>query len=251
MIKKSKIQSQHGFTIIELLISTAVFTTMLLVCAVATAQIGRMYYKSTIKVNTQQVTRSTSDLISQQIRLFDKQPIVYLFDPTTQTIDVLNQPVPPNMASYVMNQDGSKYMLCLGSVQYYISINRQLKQNPSADILLKQSSGSMIVRQSDSFNCDLPPIVLPDTLTGLWTNPSQSGGSEIMLTNARLAYMSLIQVSDQSWSLVTNIVFGDQDTIDPLSQATNLDQTQCVANVFDSQFCSSSRLETVILKRII
>lgn len=242
--------SEKGFTIVELLISMAVFTSLLLICAVATAQIGRMYYKSTIKISTQQATRSTSDLISQQIRLFDRQPIVYEFDLSSQSLAVLNPPVSPSLASYVLNRDGGRYMLCLGSVQYYIQINRQLKQSPSIDESMKQSSGAIIVRQATTFDCQPPIVSLPDKVEDLWTNSLLSDGSEIMPFNTRLAYMHLIQVSEQSWSLAINIISGDQDTIDPGSWATNLDQIQCVANIFDSQFCSASRLETVILKRI-
>src|SRR5665647_2275439 len=60
-----------GFTIVELLIATAVFSVVLLLCATAIVQVGRMFYKGTIVNNTQTVSRSVINDISQAVQFGD------------------------------------------------------------------------------------------------------------------------------------------------------------------------------------
>lgn len=58
----------HGFTIIELLIATAVFSTVLLLCTTAMIQIGRVYFKGVTTTQTQEVVRAVIDDISRNIQ---------------------------------------------------------------------------------------------------------------------------------------------------------------------------------------
>lgn len=67
---------QTGFTIIELLIATLVFSTILLILSSGLIQIGRQYYKGITTSRTQQVTRNVIDDISRNIQFSgDKTPI--------------------------------------------------------------------------------------------------------------------------------------------------------------------------------
>ncbi len=59
---------QQGFTIIELMIATTVFSVILLICSFAMLQIGRTYYKGITQSRTQNVARTVIDDISQSIQ---------------------------------------------------------------------------------------------------------------------------------------------------------------------------------------
>jgi len=61
-------RNQAGFTIIELMISTTVFTFVLLVCSVAIVHVGRMYYKGTITSRTQDLSRKLGEDVSQAVQ---------------------------------------------------------------------------------------------------------------------------------------------------------------------------------------
>lgn len=66
-MKRTK-QNQHGFTIVELMIATLIFSVVLLVVTIGIIQISRVYYKGITEANTQNVTRSVADTISQAIQ---------------------------------------------------------------------------------------------------------------------------------------------------------------------------------------
>lgn len=233
MMKNS---GQRGFTLIELMISIAIFTGVLVIATVATAQIGRMYYKSLIQANAQQATRQLSDLLGQQIRLFDRSPIAFTYSGGSIS--------PITVNDFNFNVDGARYYLCIESARYYITINRQLKTSPT---LTDQVRGVFIQRQADSNDCaTLPSVANRDSL---WTDPTVAGGTEMMPYNSRLSYMRLnkLNTDNEVWNLDLVVIIGDQDTIE--IPGNLLQESRCVGRIIDSQFCATSTLRTAILKR--
>jgi prepilin-type N-terminal cleavage/methylation domain-containing protein len=61
-------QRQSGFTIIELLIATTVFSIVLLTIAAAIVQIGRIYIKGVTNTSTQQAARSLASDVADALR---------------------------------------------------------------------------------------------------------------------------------------------------------------------------------------
>ena len=57
----------EGFTIIELMIATSIFSMILLLCTVAMLQIGRTFYKGVTVTNTNEVARAVITDISSSI----------------------------------------------------------------------------------------------------------------------------------------------------------------------------------------
>lgn len=57
-----------GFTMVELMIATTVFSIVLLVIASALILAGRVYFKGVVSVRTQEVAREIADDISQNIQ---------------------------------------------------------------------------------------------------------------------------------------------------------------------------------------
>jgi prepilin-type N-terminal cleavage/methylation domain-containing protein len=60
--------NQSGFTIIELLIATLVFSMILLMVTIGVIQITRVYYKGITEANTQNTARAVMDEITQGIQ---------------------------------------------------------------------------------------------------------------------------------------------------------------------------------------
>ena len=68
-MKVFKLSNQSkGFTIVELLVATLVFSIVLLVVTLGIIQISRVYYKGLNQANTQNTARSVMDVITQGIQ---------------------------------------------------------------------------------------------------------------------------------------------------------------------------------------
>lgn len=64
-----------GFTIIELLIATVVFSVVLLVITSAVVQFGRLYYKGVIQSRTQETARSVMQEVTQSVQFSKDSPV--------------------------------------------------------------------------------------------------------------------------------------------------------------------------------
>ncbi|HEX5456627.1 MAG TPA: prepilin-type N-terminal cleavage/methylation domain-containing protein, partial [Candidatus Saccharimonadales bacterium] len=78
---RNKNNHSHGFTILELMIATTVFSFVLLVASVGIIAIGRDYYKSLTSVKLQETTRSVVDDISSSLQFSQTDAISsHLYD---------------------------------------------------------------------------------------------------------------------------------------------------------------------------
>lgn len=100
------IHQAKGFTIIELLIATLVFSTVLLVVTIGIIQISRVYYKGINESEVQNTSRSIMDAVTQGIQ-FSGADIT-----ETQT------PQPGNLQAF-----------CIGNTQYSYRLGYQLVDN--------------------------------------------------------------------------------------------------------------------------
>lgn len=62
------LKKQHGFTILELMIATTIFSVVLLVASSGVIAIGRIYSKGIISSKTQEVSRSAMEDLSRSIQ---------------------------------------------------------------------------------------------------------------------------------------------------------------------------------------
>ena len=98
-------QKKSGFTIIELLIATSVFSIIMLVVTTGIIRIGQSYYKGIIQSRTQEVTRSVGEDISRTIQL--SKGIVSKDD----------------------DDPDRTRITCVGDVRYVHNINKQVPAN--------------------------------------------------------------------------------------------------------------------------
>jgi len=74
---RNKTHTQRGFTIIELLIATAVFSLVLIVFLTALIRISQLFYKGVSLSNTQEATRNIIQTISDDIQFYGAAPEVH------------------------------------------------------------------------------------------------------------------------------------------------------------------------------
>lgn len=203
----------RGFTVIELLISTAVFGTVLLVVTIGILQLSRVYYKGMTERNTQNTARTIVDLIAQGIQFNGGSVTATPASPTA----------------------GSSYAFCVGNQQYSYTVGYQV----SATYVPAQfrSPHALVVR-------DLPGCTSSSSPQNV-TNTTVVG-RELIPKNMRLSNMQVTSLGNSLYKVSVKVVYGDSDILSNPTTAT----AKCQGVRAGTQFCSISDLTTVVTKRV-
>jgi prepilin-type N-terminal cleavage/methylation domain-containing protein len=226
---------QAGFTIIELLIATTVFSVILLLCAVALIQISRVYYKGITTTKTQEAARGIIDDISRNIQ----------FSGGTVTGITTN---------------GGVSTFCVNTVRYTFKANTQVTDN--SPVPAQQQGYHALVK--DTCGTAAPDL----NASGL------SGGAiELVPQKMRLAKLIVCEPGDavsascpappaagsNLYNISIRVVSGDNDLLCSPAQgncsssvATDFTNTDIICKNFSAgmQFCAYSELTTSVQKRI-
>lgn len=215
-------KSLSGFTIIELLIATAVFAVILLLATYALLQIGRTYYKGITESKTQDTARSVMDTIATAIQ-FSGAPVNVWAGPPTP---------------------GGTYDFCIGSTRYSYILDRQLTD--SVPIPGQQSQHVLTV---DSPTSCSPGATVPPardfSLGCLPTSNPLTNCQELLRPNMRLSQFVVQQVGTTNiYHITVGVVYGDQVLLTPAHD-------RCAATInVGGQFCALSVLSTDVQRRL-
>ena len=202
----------HGFTIIELLVATAVFAVVLIVVTTGIVQVTRVYYKGLTEANTQDTARNIMDIISQSIQ--------FSGDDVTTT-----SPSTPGVAA----------QFCVGSQQFSYTLGYQVVDNP--DPTKFQTYHALVVREVGTCSTGTAgQNVRLQTVTG----------RELLNPRMRLSNLSVTSVGTNLYKVDVRIVYGDDDLLDNPTTAT----AACQSVQSGRQFCAVSSLSTVVQKRV-
>lgn len=217
-------RKQQGFTIIELLIATTIFSVILLAAAASLIQISRLYYKGVISARTQAAARSITDDISRTIQFTS------------------GKVTPPGLA---LGSPGQK-VLCAGDVRYTFVEN--MKVNDSLNGTADQENHAI---RHALWQDGVSAGSCTNDLDMKSANPYQSTptqeGREILDRNMRLTKLTLTPLNPQQdqYSLTVGVIYGDDDLLD------NPDNpTKCKTAVAGAQWCASSELTTQVYRRV-
>jgi prepilin-type N-terminal cleavage/methylation domain-containing protein len=167
---------------------------------------------------------------------------------TQNAIDAISQAIQFN-ASGTVATDGSQGIFCAGTQVFLYTMGKQLTGAPGP------TNWGLYQLNNPSSNCTTPA----DT----------SGGTELLATNMRLAYLNLSQIgSTNVWQLELRVAYGDPDLL-CRSSINGTSTGSCNAGATDytasdiiqgndvhckletgSQFCSMTDLQTAIGQRI-
>lgn len=127
MAKRKPLKSQGGFTLLELLIATSVFSVVLLIVTTGVIRLGQSYYKGIIQSRTQETNRAVATDIS---RAFQFAGGVKVYDP-----DIPNQ-------------------FCIGDTRYTFSLNQKVSKDSNGN----QVEGLRSERIKPSDACNDPGV---------------------------------------------------------------------------------------------
>ena len=206
-----------GFTIIELLIATAIFALVLILLTTGVMQFTRQYYKGIIASKTQATARAIIDDVTRSIQFNGGD--VY----------------PLTLAG---GGGGPVAGYCIGEAKRYsFAVNSQVVDttpNPSQ----QQSRHALI--SDDVTGCSSSSPALNARVI---TNLSGSNPRELLGENMRLAQFSITGGGD-IYTVIVKVVYGDSDLL--LGAPPNVSCRPAAG----SEFCTVSELSTTINKRV-
>ena len=251
--------SEKGFTLLELMIATTIFSTILLLLTFGLLNIGKGYYKGKNTVRTQEVARRVMDEITQAIRYGDNPPgpitsiggVDYVrgygeIRKTVGGVQTIIGASDLNASHNFDDLDPNIYTLqdyfCIGS-QRYIFGNKRVKL---ADRGSNEPAQHGLVVDTVS-NCAITPDSgLKPSLPSLNLAP---GRRELLAPNTRLTEFKIIK-QGRNYTVTIQLTTGDDDLIVRKKPQLPTDPPfgSCRAGV-DSQYCAVSRLETTVQRR--
>lgn len=208
-------QVNAGFTIIELLVATIVFSMVLLLIAVGVLQFNHAYYSGITQAQTQNTARSILEQISQDIQFSGSQ---------------ITSPI-------ATGGSDPEYGFCIGSDRYSFRPGWELvdsgpvvKDHQTLHALVKDSPGLCSGMKAQDF-----------------TKALSSSSTELLSKYMRVSKLSVTAVSGARglYSVDVRVVYGDDDLL------TNPTASNAACKVGSgSQFCAVSELSTVVQQRI-
>ena len=139
MKRHSTVDQQTGFTIIELMIATAILSTMILIVTVLIVNIGNLYYKGINQSRIQDTARSISDQISQDLKYNGGRPS---FSYSTESA--------PNGSTSVY-----VYAYCVGNIRYTYVIGNQIGSGNDTNIPPTPQMPHVLWRDDSSYSGDV------------------------------------------------------------------------------------------------
>ena len=104
--------NQKGFTIIELMIATVIFSIVLLVLTENIISISNDYYQGVVQTQTINTTKNIVDTIAQQIKLSTSTDLIIIKQPDISHFDWNNN---PPIGTNIYKFEG---ILCVGNNEY-------------------------------------------------------------------------------------------------------------------------------------
>lgn len=227
--------NQNGFTVVELLISMAAFSLMMLVAGLTILQIGKMYYKGVNTVNTEETARTALASVSQAAQ-FDAGT------PANGTGSDYGNLANPNQHIVVSSS-------CIGLTRFSYVKNRRVTEGVTVDNNARQIRHALWQDQTTDISCPAADLTQDDPSDST-TNPAIKGvsgsGRDLITTNMRLANFDIIPLSGNLVGINIGVIYGDNDVVEEMNpnQATG-----CLGGVIGAQWCASSTLTTQVSKR--
>lgn len=247
----TKQRNQAGFTIVELMIATAILSTILVLVTVMMISIGNLYYKGINQARIQDDVRSIADDLSQHLELNDRPP-------TT--------PAPP-LPTFGGGTTVNAY--CINTTRYSYVIGAQVDhQYPGGGSIFQH------VLWRDTITAG---TCTPANLTA--TDPSVgtggSNGTELIAPNSRLIAFCVTGVDiignpepacipgNSPFNISVSVAYSDDDLLcSPSAPGATCNTAAtmnpayfkngdllCKGHIGD-QFCATANLTTAVAQRI-
>ncbi len=201
-----------GFTILELLVASTVFSVILVVVAVGVVQFTNSYYKGVNSSKVQLTARSIMAEVSQSVQ-FGQSP-------------------------QVTTGSGGAGWLCVNNTLYSYKLGQEvIDASPNAG--LHQGFHGLVVSDNGT-SCVGQKPALPNT------GPLSSASRELLGEHMRLGVLTITPNGDL-YTIRVRVLYGEDD----LFTSTNWSSAQCAGSRPGVQFCAVSDLTTTVQRRLL
>lgn len=203
-----------GFTIVEIMIATLVFSVVLVLITTGIIEFTRVYYGGVNQAQTQNVAKRIIENISQAIQ-FSGESVT-------------------DMKPGVGGWQG----VCIGSNAYQYRLGQQL---------VDSGAGGDKVTQAFILTTGLTGCA--DATAG--SASSLNGGRELLSPNMRVSNLEVKSLSGSLYSVTIEVAFGDDDLLHSMTGSDGAQATDVACNSSaGSQFCAVSKLSTTVEQRL-
>lgn len=217
---KNVANNKKGFTLVELMIATAVFSTILLLATTGVINIGKLYYKGITTARTQEAARSIADEVSRSVQLTDGE------------------------IKGFSDEDSVYSAVCIGKNRYTYRVDdtKVSDVEASGDTV----RGLWLDEITEGDDCQ------PSSLDNF-----SDGGRELLGNNMRLIEFEVSEQPEDRTKIDINVgvAYGENDLLttyddrgDYIAGADRGD-AQCKSTNSGGSFCAVSKLETFVKRR--
>ena len=242
---ETKNSSQRGFTVIELMIATTIFSLVLLLAVAGILHITRLYYQGVTQARTQEVARSIVEEISESIR-FSKAGVVEGY--------ALSNPGPEQ------NTSDHVGFYCVGNKRYTFAIDRQLDSSLPDAPPAPTTKHKRHVLWADQPTTSCAPAPGGSSAQLDIQNPSNPDpedlGRELLADNMRLTRFEIVPIpaatdvtlGTETYRVSVGVAYGDDDLFRPVMSGDT--SRSCQTDFAGSEFCAVSNLSVTVTKRL-
>ena len=215
-IKPNWRRSMAGFTLVELMISTGVFSVVLLICTTAVLVIGQDFNKAAIASLTQNTSRNIIDNITRELQY--------------------------NTGSVTIDTSATVHVVCIGTVRYSYLLGYELVDGPFDSA--KQQSPHVLWRD-EAAGSTCSPLDVTEVTVAL------TGGKELMSLHTRLRELTGLNITPVPgthtlYNIDVSVIYGDKDVI---TKDVITDADKCVSSRSGGSFCGLSELHTAVFRK--
>lgn len=233
---------QHGFTIVELMIATAVLSTILLLVTVLMVNIGRLYYKGINQARVQSNVRTVADEVAQQLRLGDS---------------VTESPASgPGLGAH------GERAICVGSKRYTYVIGVQIGTPAPGSTAPTYQHVLWRDNNPTPGSCSVIGASAVNLTSSTQPSPTSLNGAELVAPRSRLINFSVSGASP--YAVNVGMAYGDNDLLCSPSVsgscASNAPAMTALAQFTTGnllckggqggQFCATAQLNTSVIRRL-
>jgi prepilin-type N-terminal cleavage/methylation domain-containing protein len=201
-----------GFTVVELLIASAVFSVIMLICLNSFVTIGSMYYKGVTITKTQNTARTIIDEIAHTIQFSNA-----------------NYSIAPNT-------------ICIGNNRYTYTLSSEVNSNPNA----YQSYHALQREEGYNSGCATAAVNGQGAVAGsteLIPDGMQLDAFDISDANGPGGDGTI-------WKVHVKVVSGSNDPADNILTGAP-GAKKCTSGYSGSKFCAVSDLTTIVTGRLL
>lgn len=209
---------QKGFTIIELMIATSVFSIILLVALAGFTSIGRLFYKG-ITIN------QTQDIASQ------------IMTDVSQNIQSAASVSSNSGTPHYLSGNGYSYY-CVGGTRYTLNLQHQLDNSQAEDYSVGGNFGLVRDQLPGATACAAPCATASGCPAGTL---SFNHPAEMLSNKMRLMRLDIASANGHLYNVSVVVAFGDDGAF---SDLTDPDKIACQGGESAQAFCAVNRLST-------